>query len=98
MSIRHIVFFRRQPTVAADAALEKALTRRLAALGTQIPNIENWKFAANELDRPIRWDYVLEAEVADVTALDAYLSHPLHQALVAELKPYFELAVVDYTV
>jgi hypothetical protein len=34
-----------------------------------------------------------KAEVAT-----AYLFHPLHQALIADLKPCFEWAAVDYTV
>lgn len=98
MSMRHIVMFRRRSAVAKDVALEAALTYRMAALGADIPAIRHWKFAANELDRPICWGYVLEAEVDDAKALDDYLFHPLHQSLVADLKPYFEWAAVDYTV
>lgn len=97
MLMRHIVIFRRKADVGKNTALEKALTGRMAALGANIPAIRSWRFAANELDRPICWDYVLEAEVADAKALDDYLFHPLHQALVADLKPYFEWAAVDYT-
>ncbi|GAB7542297.1 Dabb family protein [Cupriavidus sp. CuC1] len=48
------------------------------------------------LERPICWDYVLQSGVEDKEALDAYLFHPLHQAQVADLKPYFEWAAVDY--
>ncbi|MEJ8850151.1 Dabb family protein [Variovorax rhizosphaerae] len=97
MLMRHIVLFRRKSDVTKDAVLEKALTERMASLGAEIPVIQGWKFAANELSRPICWDYVLETEVADAEALDQYLFHPLHQALVADLKPYFEWAAVDYT-
>lgn len=96
--LRHIVLFRRKPEVAKDEALEAALTARMAALGAQIPAVTHWRFAANELVRPICWGYVFESEVADAEALNAYLFHPLHQALVADLKPYFEWAAVDYTV
>lgn len=98
MTMRHIVMFRRKADVPPDPALEDALTNRMAALGARIPAIQGWKFAANELDRPVCWSYVLESEVADAKALDDYLFHPLHQALVADLKPYFEWAAVDYTV
>ena len=96
--IRHIVLFRRKADVAQDTALEQALAERMTALGAQIPVIRHWRVAANELVRPISWDYVLESEVESVEALDAYLFHPLHQALVADLKPYFDWAAVDYTV
>jgi hypothetical protein len=96
--LNHIVMFRRRADVPADAALESALIARMDALGSQIEGIRGWHLAANELVRPVSWDYVLESAVEDETALNAYLFHPLHQALIAELKPYFEWAAVDYTV
>lgn len=95
--LRHIVLFRRNPGTEPDHEKEQALAARMAGLGAQIPAVRKWAFAANEQRRPISWDYVLEAEVDDAQALDAYLFHPLHQALVADLKPYFEWAAVDYT-
>lgn len=96
--LRHIVLFRRKADVVKDPVLEAALTERMLALGKQIEVIRTWVFRANELQRPICWDYVLESEVDDAQALDTYLFHPLHQALVADLRPYFEWAAVDYTV
>lgn len=96
--MRHVVLFRRKADVEKNAPLERALADRMAALGAQIPAIRQWRVAANELSRPICWDYVLESEVDDAKALDEYLFHPLHQALVADMKPYFEWAAVDYTV
>ncbi|HEX5286700.1 MAG TPA: Dabb family protein [Polaromonas sp.] len=41
---------------------------------------------------------MLESSFESVEALNTYLFHPLHQALIADLKPYFEWAAVDYTV
>lgn len=96
--IRHVVLFRRKADMAADPARELALVERMTALGAQIAVIRHWRVAANELVRPISWDYVLEAEVDTAQALDDYLFHPLHQALVADLKPYYDWAAVDYTV
>lgn len=96
--IRHIVLFKRKADVEKDPVREKALAERMTALGAQIPVIRQWRVAANELVRPISWDYVLESEVETTQALDEYLLHPLHQALIADLKPYFDWAAVDYTV
>lgn len=95
--MRHIVLFRRRADAPADAAREAALVERMTQLGAQIPVITHWRVAANELVRPISWHYVLESEVRDAQALDEYLLHPLHRALIADLKPYFEWAAVDYT-
>lgn len=95
--LKHIVLFRRKADVAADATLEKALVARMDALGTQITGIRGWKLSANELDRPVCWGYALESQFDDASALNDYLFHPLHQALITDLKPYFEWAAVDYT-
>jgi hypothetical protein len=96
--LKHTVLFRRKPDVAKDAALEQALVERMQTLGAQIPGIREWRVGVNELVRPISWDVALESAVDDAAALDVYLFHPLHQALVADLRPYFEWAAVDYTV
>ncbi len=96
--MRHIVMFRRLAHVPADPALEADLARRMEELGPRIPAIRQWLVRKNELARPICWDYVLESAVDDAQALNDYLFHPLHQALVADLKAYFEWAAVDYTV
>jgi Stress responsive A/B Barrel Domain len=96
--MKHIVLFRRKADVAPNAELERALVQRMDALGTQIDVIRSWRLSANELARPVCWNYVLESEVDDALALDAYLFHPLHQALVVDLRGYFEWAAVDYTV
>jgi len=96
--LRHIVMFRRLASVPANPALEAALTQRMLELGAQIPAVKEWGFRKNELVRPICWDYVLDSSVEDAQALNDYLFHPLHQALVADLKAYFEWAAVDYTV
>ncbi|KGH08234.1 stress protein [Comamonas thiooxydans] len=96
--MRHIVLFRRKADVEKSEELERALAERMKQLGAQISVIRQWRVAKNELDRPICWNYVLESEVDDAKALDDYLYHPLHQALIADLKPYFEWAAVDYTV
>lgn len=96
--LNHIVLFRRKPEVVADATLEHALVERMNALGSQIEEIRGWRLSANELDRPICWGYSLESTFDDLDGLNAYLFHPLHVALVADLKRYFEWAAVDYTI
>lgn len=92
------MLFRRKRELAKDEVLEKDLTERMAAVGAQIPAIGEWLFRANELERPICGEYVLDSSIEDGTALQEYLMHPLHQVLVSDLKPYFEWAAVDYTI
>jgi len=96
--IHHIVMFRRKPDVAATPALDQSLVARMAALGEKIDTVRAWNFRANEQNRPVCWDYVLQSRFDDAQGLNDYIVHPLHQALIEDvLKPYFEWAVVDYT-
>ena len=97
--LRHVVLFRRKPGLERDEVLERSLFARMRGLGSQIAAIQSWRVAANELQRPpMTWDLILESEVVDAAALDAYLLHPQHQALVQDLRTYYEWAAVDYTV
>lgn len=95
--LRHIVMFRRRPGVEPDAALERDFAARLPLLPQSIDSIRAWRFSANELQRPSSWQWVLESEFDDEAALDAYLAHPAHLAVVGALRHHFDWAAVDYT-
>lgn len=95
--MKHIVMFRRRPEVAKQETLERSLIARMRTLAREIDFVRGWRVSANELDRPICWDYVLESTFDDADAVARYLPHPAHQALVADLKQYFEWVAVDYT-
>lgn len=95
--MQHIVMFRRRPDVDRQMPLEQALIERMRTLDREIDFVRAWRVSANELDRPICWDYVLESTFDDAEAVARYLPHPAHQALIADLKPYFEWVAVDYT-
>lgn len=95
--MRHIVMFRRLPGVEKQPELEGRLVQCMRDLEGKIDFIRGWKVAANELDRPICWDYVLDSAFDDAQAVERYLPHPAHQALVADLKQYFEWVAVDYS-
>lgn len=96
--MRHIVMFRRMPGVESQPELEAGLVAQMRDLREKIDFIRDWRVAANELDRPICWDYILESSFDDADAVARYLPHPAHQALVADLKQYFEWVAVDYSV
>lgn len=94
--LTHIVMFRRKPGVDADVAVEARFFEQLGALHSQVPLIRRWRLSKNELERPTSWHYVLESAFDDVAALDAYLVHPAHVAVVGALRHYFEWAACDY--
>lgn len=95
--MKHIVMFRRLPAVEENPQLESHLVQWMSDLAKDIDFARSWKVSANELDRPICWDYVLETTFDDADAVNRYLPHPAHVALVTELKKYFEWVAVDYT-
>ena len=96
--MRHVVMFRRLAGVERQPEREQHLVTRMRDLEREIDFIRDWTVAANELDRPICWDYILDAGFDDAAAVERYLPHPAHQALVADLKQYFEWVAVDYSV
>ncbi|MDR0280781.1 MAG: Dabb family protein [Paucimonas sp.] len=96
--MRHVVMFRRLADVERQPELEQRLVARMRGLDQEIDFIRDWTVAANELDRPICWDYILDSGFDDAAAVERYLPHPAHQALVADLKQYFEWVAVDYSV
>ena len=95
--LNHIVLFKRKPDVPRQPELERSLVQCMRELETKVGGIRGWKISANELRRPISWDYVLESRFDDVRALDAYLQHPANIALVSILRTYFDWAACDYT-
>jgi hypothetical protein len=96
VTVRHVVMLRRHPHVAPEPTTERDLVSRLDELGGLVPGLEGWSVAADQQRRPLCWDYLLDARLRDLEALAAYLAHPLHQALLPDLRAYFELAVVDH--
>ncbi len=94
--LMHIVLFRRRPELVPDPVREHRLIDRLRVLDRSIGMIRAWRVSANVLERPICWDWVLEARFDDADTLDAYLSHPSHVELLADLMSYLECAVCDY--
>jgi len=94
--LKHIVLFRKKTDVNREQAVEDNLVHQMSELGSKIPVILDWQVSKNEIDRPICWDYSLEAVVESTDALTNYLNHPLHVQLVERLKQYFEWAAVDF--
>jgi len=97
MVMKHIVMFRRRADVAGQPGLEAQLVERMRTLDREIAFVRGWKVSANELDRVICWDYLLESTFDDRQALEQYLPHPAHVALITDLKQYFDWAAVDCT-
>uniref|UniRef100_UPI003556BAB8 Dabb family protein n=2 Tax=Pseudomonadota TaxID=1224 RepID=UPI003556BAB8 len=74
--MKHLVMFRRLPGLDRNPEREAALVQGMRDLEKQIDFIRAWRVSANELDRPICWDYLLESSFDDAAAVQRYLPHP----------------------
>jgi hypothetical protein len=95
--IRHVVFFKFRPDVAAterDAALDA-----LARLPGVIEGIESFEVGRDVLHQARSWDAVLVATYADLDALGAYQRDDAHVAASERLRSLCEsIGSVDYPV
>lgn len=96
--IKHIVMWRLRAgdSADADAAHIKALLEGLAG---RIPGLLHIEVGINFIDDANAADVVLYSELTDRDALAAYQSHPLHLAVVPQVKALaVERRSVDYEV
>ena len=92
--IRHIVMWKLKNP--ADAPRFKALLDSCAAL---VPGMLAFEAGIRSADLEANCDVVLVSTFADVAALQAYLTHPHHKTVGAELGPMrHERHVLDYLV
>jgi quinol monooxygenase YgiN len=99
--IKHIVMWKlKDHAEGADRATNaKKMKEQLEACTGIVPGILKLEVAIAEEGLEATYDIVLYSEFADKAALDAYQSHPQHQAL----KPFFGAVrearqCMDYTV
>jgi hypothetical protein len=99
--VRHIVFWRLKESANGRSKAENAaeIKRLLEGLAGKIPGLLKIEVGFDFSRSPESADIVLYSELESRAALDAYQSHPLHEAV----KPFITAAreerrVVDYTV
>jgi hypothetical protein len=95
--IKHIVFFRFKPEVAA--AEREELLSMLRALPGKIPEVVSLEVGVDVVRSPRSFDAALVSTFADLRALDVYAKHPDHQPVLALAREMCEqVAAVDYEV
>jgi hypothetical protein len=94
--IRHLVLFKLNEGVSRDEPRATAGAKAFKKLGEQVPELESWECAWNISDRPIAYDFAINASVADGDALRRYADHPAHQAVVAQWHEFATWVIADY--
>ena len=92
--IKHIVLFKLEESEHKNVRLQE-IRDRLEALVQVIPELKEMQVGIN-VNPEEKWDFSLEAVVADLHALDA--NHPAHQEIVKTLIAPVKVdrACVDY--
>jgi len=80
--LRHIVLLRWK-TGTTPAQLE-ALTRAIATLPAQIPELRAYRFGADARLVEGNFDFAIVADFDDEAGFRGYASHPAHQRFIAE--------------
>jgi hypothetical protein len=96
--IRHLVLFKLNESVSKDEERVQAGARGFAELGAKVPGVVSWETGWNLADRPIAYDFAINASVTDLAALAAYLEHPEHQAAVAPWQKFATWVIADYEI
>lgn len=81
--IRHVAVFRWLPGTAPEQV--EAVRAGLAALPSQIPSIRAYTHGPDLQLGEGRWDYAVVGDFDDGAAYQAYIDHPAHQAVAADL-------------
>ena len=96
--IEHIVLFKLKPDASEER--KEGMLRALLALREKIPGIVQASAGVNFADRARGYTHGFVARFQDRAALDAYIPHPAHQAVVeSHVKPLSDgILVLDYDI
>jgi acetate kinase len=94
--IRHLVLFKLNEGVTRDEPRVIEGCAAFKELGELIPELAFWECAWNISERPIAYDFAINAAVEDDEALRRYLAHPAHQAGVARWREFATWVIADY--
>ena len=92
----HIVLMRLKQGVARDDARLREVLADLAALREQIEGIVRWDYGWDFLGRPISYDFALVSTFVSRAAFEAYLAHPVHQAVAGRLRELVDWVLCDF--
>ncbi|WP_030232746.1 Dabb family protein [Streptomyces sp. NRRL S-350] len=96
--IRHLVLFKLNEGVGKDDERAVAGAKAFAELGAVIPELREWDCGWNTTERDIAYDYAINSLVEDRDALQAYLTHPAHQAAAARWREFATWVIADIEV
>ena len=94
--IRHLVLFKLNEGVERDDPRVVAGEKAFRALDGKIAELRHWELGWNISDRPIAYDFAINAAFDDADSLRRYVEHPDHQAGVALWREFATWVIADY--
>ncbi len=95
--VLHVFLFKWKPEAGVAEKLEAAA--RIRGLQGRIPGLLETSYSVNASPRSQGFTHGGVMKFSDAAALDAYVTHPVHQELVAWLMPLLETAAeLDYEI
>lgn len=92
----HLVLIKLKSGVTRADPRVAAFEPLLAELPGKVTGVVRWECGWNTTDRPIAYDFGLNAGFATREDLDAYGPHPAHQEVVARLREIADWVICDY--
>lgn len=93
--IKHVVFVKFKPEVSKD--VRRLILEQLRALPPKIDVIKSYEVGENVLKSDRAWDAVIIGTYDDLDALDIYINHDAHMAVVAQMSTVAgAIASVDF--
>ncbi|MEE1828445.1 Dabb family protein [Streptomyces sp. BE20] len=96
--IRHLVLFKLNEGVSKDDGRALAGAKAFEELGPVVPELREWECGWNTTERDIAHDYAINSLVEDREALQAYLTHPAHQAAAGQWREFATWVIADIEV
>ncbi|MER5637845.1 Dabb family protein [Kitasatospora sp. NPDC002227] len=96
--IRHLVLFKLNDGVTKDDPRAVAGAKAFEELGALIPELRQWECAWNITERDIAYDFAINSLVEDRESLQAYLTHPAHQAAAGQWREFATWVIADIEV
>ncbi|MFC9242585.1 Dabb family protein [Streptomyces sp. NPDC057136] len=96
--IRHVVLFKFKSGIDWNDPRAVAAERTAAKVGSEVPEVSEWRYGRNVSARDIAYDFLVEGLLDDMEKVDSYLVHPFHQEAIRQWREISEWVMVDVEV
>ncbi|MET8676624.1 Dabb family protein [Streptomyces sp. NPDC004647] len=93
--IRHVVLFKLKPGITWDDPRVLEAERVAEKVGSEVPELHEWRVGRNISTRPIAYDFLAMGLVEDEAALERYLVNEFHQSAIKLWREVSDWVIAD---